>query len=259
MGPPEAKSSSRRARCCSSRLAIGPDGALTLEDLRSVRRTQADPADAVLFEQIDQAEVQTVSCVALNQVEAEAPELARRGRALDRDLCDGCRMQPPCNLLLDDGAGADADLVDDDLAGHDAEDDLLAAVDRHQRSLTRLDCCLADLARGRVGVELLDGAGEEQQELINRGRVSWPRYLLGWGSGGRRPTSAVQTCLSAIRSVITGACVDSHGLCVSLRIVNGWSELANSNGGGCARARLPPTREPSSGQEARRGLRGPCG
>ena len=38
-------------------------------------------------------------------------------------------MEPARQLLLDDGAAADADLVDDELARHDPEHQLLAAVE----------------------------------------------------------------------------------------------------------------------------------
>ena len=47
-----------------------------LEHLRPVSGAQADPADAVLLEEIDQAEVKPVPGVALDEIEAEPPQLA---------------------------------------------------------------------------------------------------------------------------------------------------------------------------------------
>ena len=98
-------------------------------------------------------------------------------------------MEPPRELLFDDGAAADADLVDDELARHDAEDELLAAFERDERPLARLDGRLADLAGRRVGVELLNGAAEEEQELVDRRRVRG-RGAAGGAGLERRPSQA---------------------------------------------------------------------
>ncbi len=183
-----------------------------LEDLRPVGRAQADAADAVLLEEIDQAEVQPMPGVALDEVEAEPAELAPGGAALDRHLRDGGGVEPARELLFDDGAAADADLVDDDLARHDAEHQLLAALERDERPLAGLDGRLANLAGRRIGVELLDRARQEQQELVDRGVVGRARQRArGLDASRRSLTAAVQTCGSAIRSVIACACVDSHG------------------------------------------------
>ncbi len=86
-----------------------------LDDLRAVCRAQADAADAVLFEHVDEAEVQPVPGVALDQVEAEPAELAARSASLDRHLGDRSGMEAARQLLLDDGPAADAGLVDDEL------------------------------------------------------------------------------------------------------------------------------------------------
>ncbi len=67
-----------------------------------------------------------------------------------------------------------------ELAWHHAEDELLAAIERDERPLARLDGGLADLAARRVGVELLNGAPEEDQELVHRRRIREP-----WHRGRR--------------------------------------------------------------------------
>ena len=186
-------------------------GRADLEDLRPVGGAQTDAADAVLLEEIDQAEVQPMPRVALDEVEAEPRQLAPGGAALDGHLGDRGRVEPPRELLFDDGAAADADVVDDDLTRHDAEDQLLAALERHERPLAGFNGRLADLAGRRVGVELLNRAGEEQQELIDRGVVGRARRARRLGARRHSLTAAVQTCGPALRSVIACACGDSHG------------------------------------------------
>ena len=126
----------------------------------------------MLFEEIDEVELRPVPRIALGQIEAEPRQLARRTAALDRHLGDRGGMEAPRQLLFDDRAFADADFVDDELARHDAEDELLPAFERDERPLAGLDGSLADLAGRRIGVELLDGAPEEEQELVDRRRVS---------------------------------------------------------------------------------------
>ena len=165
-----------------------------LEHLRPVGGAQADPADAVLLEEIDQAEVKPVPGVALDEIEAEPPQLAAGSTAFDRYLGDGGGVEPARELLLDDGAAADAHLVDDELARHDAEHQLLAAVECDQRPLAGLNGRLADLAGRRIGVELLNRARQEQEELVDRGVVGWAgRRAAPAGRGrqaqldGRRP------------------------------------------------------------------------
>ena len=98
-------------------------------------------------------------------------ELAARGAPLDRHLGDRRGVEAPRELLFDDGPAADANLVDDDLARHDAEHQLLAPFERHERPLTRIDGRLADLTGWWIGVELLDRASEKEQELVDRRRV----------------------------------------------------------------------------------------
>ena len=103
-------------------------------------------------------------------------------------------MEPARELLLDDGAAADADLVDDQLARHDAEDELLAAVERDQRPLAGVNRGLADLAGGRIGVELLDRAREQQQELVDRGASAGRAIARRWtraAAAGRPPPRLV--------------------------------------------------------------------
>ena len=137
---------------------------------------------------------------------------------------------------------ADADFVHDELARHDAEDELLAAFERDERPLARFDGGLANLAGRRIGVELLDGAPEEQQELVHRRRR--PRAGASPSATGldrhtrasRSGTAAAQTCQSAIRNVIACACVDRHGLSFSLADTqmnaNERSDLACGPGAG---------------------------
>ena len=141
-------------------------------------------------------------------------ELTARSASLDRHLGDRRGVQAARQLLLDDGPAADADFVDDDFARHDAEHQLLAALERHERPLAGVDRRLADLAGRRIGVELLDRAGQEQQELVDRRRVGGPRYRSRLDTCGRTGTTAAQTCRPAIRSVIACACGDSHELIV---------------------------------------------
>ena len=165
----------------------------------------------MLLEEIDQAEVKAVPGVALDEIEAEPPQLTAGGAAFDRYLGDGGRVEPARQLLLDDGAAADADLVNDELARHDAKHQLLAAVERDERALTGFDGRLADLAGRRIGVVLLNRARQEQDELVDRRVVGGAaRRARRLDPGGRSLTAAVQTCGSAIRSVIACARVDSH-------------------------------------------------
>ena len=138
------------------------------EYLRAVCRQQRDAADAMFFEEIDEAELQAVARVALQKVEAETRQLARRRRAFDRDLRDRRRVQPPGDFVLDDRPGAHANLVDDQLVGQDPKRHLLTAVQRHQRSLTCVDRVEAHLAGRGVGVELLDRSPEQLQEVLDR-------------------------------------------------------------------------------------------
>ena len=69
--------------------------------------------------EIDEAGVQAMPAVALDEIEAEARQLARRRVALDGQLGDVGRVQAAGELVLDDGAGADTGLVDDQLARGD--------------------------------------------------------------------------------------------------------------------------------------------
>ena len=187
-----------------------------LEDLWPICGAKGNPADAVLFEEVDQAEVQPVARVALDQVETEPSELTARDAALDRHLRDRCGMEASRQLLFDDGAAADAHFVDDHLAGHHAENELLATVERNERALARVNRGLADLAGWRIGVKLLDRAREQQQELVDRGRVGGPRDRAVLDAGSRGRTTAARSCRWSVRTVIACACVDSHGLSFSL-------------------------------------------
>ena len=200
-----------------------------LEDLWPVCGAKGNPADAVLFEKVDQAEVQPVARVALDQVETEPPELTAGDAALDRHLRDRCGMEAPRQFLFDDGAAADAHFVDDHLAGHHAEDELLATVERDERALARVNRGLADLAGWRIGVKLLDRAREQQQELVDRGRVGGPRDRAVLDAGSRSRTTAARSCRWSVRTVIACACVDSHGLivlaCRYSPMLNPWSDL----------------------------------
>jgi hypothetical protein len=176
----------------------------------------------VLFEEIDEVELRPVPGVALNQVEAEPRQLAPGTTALDRHLGDRGGMEPSRQFLFDDGALADTEVVHDELARHDAEDDLLAAFERDERPLARFDGGLADLAAWRIRVELLDGAPEEDQEFLHRRRVREPgrrrrrRDLDRRTRATRTGTAAAQPCQLAIRNVIACARVNRHGLSFSL-------------------------------------------
>jgi hypothetical protein len=99
--------------------------------------------------------------VALYEIQAEPAQLTAGGAALDRYLGDGGGVEPAREFLLDDGAAADTDLVDDELARHDAEHQLLASFERDQRPLAPLDGRLADLAGRWIGMKLLNRAGQE--------------------------------------------------------------------------------------------------
>jgi hypothetical protein len=66
-------------------------------------------------------------------------------------------------------------------------------------------------------VELLDRAGEKEQELVDRRRVGGSRQRARrLDTCGRSGTAAAQTCRPAIRSVIACAYGDGHDLSFSL-------------------------------------------
>ena len=102
--------------------------------------------------------------VALNQVEAEPSQLPGRSPALNRHLRDRGAVQPARELMLDDRPRPDGNFVDDDLPRHNPEDKLFAVLEGQQRPLAGVDCRKADLAGGRIGMELLDGASQTTGE-----------------------------------------------------------------------------------------------
>ena len=155
--------------------------------------------------------------VALNQVEAEPCRARGRSAALNRHLRDRGAVQPARELLLDDRAGADADLVDDDLARHDAEDELLAvrrappAPAGRRRLLSGRSGWSADRC-GTAGWRGRAAAGTRRPPAR---RPAAPPCAAGGRVRAQAATAAAQTCRPAIRSVIACACVDSHGLSFS--------------------------------------------
>ena len=194
-----------------------------LDDLRTIRGAQGDAADAMLFQQIDEALLQAKAWVALNQVEAEPRKLPARSPALNRHLRDRGSVQPARELMLDHRPRPDANFVDDDLSRHHPEDKLFAVLEGQQRPLAGVDCRKADLTGGRIGMELLDGASQQQEKLVNRRGIR----RAGYGARSRRAfghgrTGSAQTCSPGIRSVIACACWDSHGSSFS----NADSELS---------------------------------
>ena len=202
-----------------------------LEDLWPICGAKGNPADAVLFEEVDQAEVQPVARVALDQVETEPSELTARDAALDRHLRDRCGMEASRQFLFDDGAAADAHFVDDHLAGHHAEDELLATVERSGacagtrqsrsgRSGWSADRCETAGSRARA-------AGGTRRPPARRQAARFA--VLDAVSRGR--TTAARSCRWSVRTVIACACVDSHGLRSRLPIppmLNPWSDLVLS-------------------------------
>ena len=170
--------------------------------------------------------------VALDQVEAEPSELTARDAALDRHLRDRGGMEASRELLFDDGAAADAHFVDDHLAGHHAEDELLAAVERDERALARVNRGLADLAGRRIGVKLLDRAREQQQELVDRGRVGGPRDRAVPDAGQPGRTAAARD-LSVVRQNCNRLRVRGQPRLIVLAcryspMLNPWSDLVLS-------------------------------
>ena len=80
-------------------------------------------------------------------------------------------MQPANQLVLDDRPRADADVVDDELGGRDANDEAVAPVERGVDLVARGDGIGAERAGRRIGVELPDRAREQMQELFDCGEI----------------------------------------------------------------------------------------
>jgi hypothetical protein len=109
-------------------------------------------------------------------------------------------MKPPRQFLLNERIGRWC-FVDDELVRRDSKVDVLACVKRDERSLAGVDGTLAERARRRIGMELLDRAGEEVQELVDRacvrGSQDGARRLVP-----RRGAAATPSCRALVRTVI---------------------------------------------------------
>ena len=106
-----------------------------------------------------------------DEVDAEAREIAGRGAALDLEGRHPQLEQASCQLVLDDRAGADVRVVDDQLVRRDARREAVAMLNRLQRLVTRHDGVDTERARRRIGVELTDRAGEQLQRALNRRQI----------------------------------------------------------------------------------------
>jgi hypothetical protein len=123
-------------------------------------------------------------------------------------------MKPPREFLLDECVGSRR-FVDDELVRQDSKVDVLAGIKGNERSLTCVDRTLAERAGRRICVELLNSAGEEVQELVDRSCVGGPGDRT-CRLAPRRGSAATQSRRALVRTVIACACVDSHGFSGSL-------------------------------------------
>ena len=112
-------------------------------------------------------------------------QLAGRGCALDRDLCDAGAVEPARELAFDQSAPAHRHFVDGQLVRRNAEVQVIALLELRQRAVPRLDCLLAEGAGGRVRVKLLNGAREELQALFGTSAL---------GASGNRTLRASRAC-----------------------------------------------------------------
>jgi hypothetical protein len=175
----------------------------------------------MLLEQIDEAVLQATARVALDQIKAETSQFPGRRLALDGNVGDRGGVQSSRELLFDDRSGADRHFVDDQLARRDAERHLLADLEADERALTCVDGAQAHLAGRRIGMELLNGAGEQVQQVLDRDRVGCSRCTR-WRREPRvraarhRSAAAAQTCRSGVRTVMAGTDWRCHGFGFSL-------------------------------------------
>jgi hypothetical protein len=94
-----------------------------------------------------------------------------RRRAIDVERRDTQPEQTASDLLFDHRAGADGDLVDDQISRSDARGDAIAMRNRLQRVVARHDSVHAHRARRRIGVELSRRPREKTQHLFDRAEV----------------------------------------------------------------------------------------
>ena len=145
------------------------DGAgrgVNAENFGAVRLPQRDATDAMLGEHLREVQALLTAIGAGEQVERKVRQLAGRGCALDRDLCDAGAVEPARELAFDQSAPAHRHFVDGQLVRRNAEVQVIALLELRQHAVPRLDCLLAEGAGGRVRVKLLNGAREELQALF---------------------------------------------------------------------------------------------
>ena len=164
------------------------DGAgrgVNAENFGAVRLPQRDAADAMLGEHLREVQALLATIGAGEQVERKVRQLAGRGCALDRDLCDAGAVEPARELAFDQCAPAHRHFVDGQLVRRNAEVQVIALLELRQRAVPRLDCLLAEGAGGRVRVKLLNGAREELQALFSASTL---------GASGNRTLRASRAC-----------------------------------------------------------------
>ena len=91
-----------------------------VHDDRTLRHFRNDGADAVLGQLLSECDLAGLRIFGFDEVDAEARQIARRGSALDLEGRHAKLEQPSRQLLLDDGAGTDLRLLDDQIVRADA-------------------------------------------------------------------------------------------------------------------------------------------
>ena len=193
------------------------------QHLRAVSQVRRDRLDPVLGEQLREGRLGLAQIIATQDVGRKSRQVALRRDAIDVERRHMRAMQPADDLVLDNRAGADPDVVDDQLARGDAACQPIASLERREHLVARGDRVRAQRAGRRVGMELPDRAGEQLQELFDGRKVGWARNgRLGHGLAGPRPGAGAHvpgsggTCslvLSEITFVIDGGREARHRLC----------------------------------------------
>ena len=91
-----------------------------VHDDRTLSHFRNDGADAMLGQLLGEGDLACLRIFGFDEVDAEAREIARRGATLDLEGCHAKLEQPSRQLLLNDGAGADLHLFDDEIVRADA-------------------------------------------------------------------------------------------------------------------------------------------
>ncbi len=145
-----------------------------LEHLGPRRHLHRHAVDAVLRHHLEERRRRGATFAAANQILAEPSELTRSGSAAKRDRRNRCLVQTPRKLLSDLRPLPRRHVVYQEFDRGNTEGQLIARVERRKRALRRFDRSHTKRAGRRIGMELLDGTGEQSEDLLDRLPVGRP-------------------------------------------------------------------------------------